>query len=160
MTTVYSSSAAFRTGVLRDDPVHVRVKISALWVTMLFVFAYVDLFSLYRPTMRADLDVGVVGPFDVGPTFLLGITAYIAIPAVMVALSLMVSAVPLRWLTLVIAGVYVVTIVGGAIGEWSYYIVGSAVEVVCLVTIMWLVWKWPRAVATSPTNDDDAGVNI
>jgi len=28
--------------------VNVRIKISALWTAMLFVFAYVDLFSLYR----------------------------------------------------------------------------------------------------------------
>jgi hypothetical protein len=29
--------------------VNVRTKISALWTSMLFDFAYVDLFSLYRP---------------------------------------------------------------------------------------------------------------
>ena len=28
--------------------VSVRTKISALWTAMLFVFAYVDIFSLYR----------------------------------------------------------------------------------------------------------------
>jgi hypothetical protein len=27
--------------------VNVRIKISALWTAMLFVFAYVDIFSLY-----------------------------------------------------------------------------------------------------------------
>jgi hypothetical protein len=39
----------------------VRVKISALWTSMLFVFAYVDLFSLYRPDFRADLEAGEIG---------------------------------------------------------------------------------------------------
>jgi hypothetical protein len=34
--------------------VNVRIKISALWTSMLFVFAYVDLFTLYRPDFRAD----------------------------------------------------------------------------------------------------------
>jgi hypothetical protein len=38
--------------------VNVRIKISALWTSMLFVFAYVDLFSLYRPDLRADLEAG------------------------------------------------------------------------------------------------------
>ena len=33
--------------------VSVRTKISALWTTMLFVFAYVDIFSLYRRNFRA-----------------------------------------------------------------------------------------------------------
>ena len=40
---------------LEPFPVNVRVKISALWASMLFVFVYVDLFSLYRPDFRADI---------------------------------------------------------------------------------------------------------
>jgi hypothetical protein len=39
--------------------VHTRIKLSALWTSMLFVFAYVDLFSLYRADIRADLERAV-----------------------------------------------------------------------------------------------------
>jgi len=37
------------TAETRFEPskVNVRIKISVLWTSMLFVFAYVDLFSLY-----------------------------------------------------------------------------------------------------------------
>jgi hypothetical protein len=52
--------------------VNVTIKISALWTSMLFVFAYVDLFSLYRPDFRADLEDGEVGGFSVGQPLLLG----------------------------------------------------------------------------------------
>jgi hypothetical protein len=38
----------------------VRLKIPALWTSMLFVFAYVDLFSLYRADFRADLEAGEI----------------------------------------------------------------------------------------------------
>ena len=38
--------------------VNVRIKIAALWTAMLFVFAYVDLFNLYRPDFRADQPAG------------------------------------------------------------------------------------------------------
>jgi hypothetical protein len=38
---------------LKAFSVNVRIKISALWTSMLFVFAYVDLFSLYRRDVRA-----------------------------------------------------------------------------------------------------------
>jgi hypothetical protein len=41
--------------------VNVRIKISALLTSMLFVFAYVDVFSLYRPDFRADLEAGEIG---------------------------------------------------------------------------------------------------
>ena len=60
--------------------VNVRIKISALWAAMLFVFAYVDIFSLFRPDFRADVEAGVVGGFTVNQTFLLVTTIYIAHP--------------------------------------------------------------------------------
>src|SRR5918999_4982276 len=66
--------------------VNVRVKISALWTSMLFVFAYVDLFSLYRSDVRADLEAGEIGGFDVNQTFLFGTTVYVVIPSLMVFL--------------------------------------------------------------------------
>jgi len=64
--------------------VNVRIKISALWASMLFVFAYVDLFSLYRPNVRADLDAGEIGGFAVNQSFLSATTIYVVIPSLMV----------------------------------------------------------------------------
>lgn len=54
--------------------VNVRIKISALWTSLLFVFAYVDLFSLYRSDFRADLDAGEVDGFTIDHSFLFGTT--------------------------------------------------------------------------------------
>ena len=59
---------------LEPSLVNVRVRISALWTSMLFVFAYVDLFSLYRPDFRAAVEAGEVAGFAVNQTFLLGTT--------------------------------------------------------------------------------------
>ena len=62
-------------------PVNVRIKISALWTAMLFVFAYVDIFSFYRPDVRADIEAGQISGFTVNQSFLLATTIYIVIPA-------------------------------------------------------------------------------
>jgi Family of unknown function (DUF6326) len=77
-------------GETRFEPakVNVRIKISALWTSMLFVFAYVDLFSLYRADFRADLEAGEVGGFTVNQSFLLGTTVYVVIPSLMVFCAL------------------------------------------------------------------------
>jgi hypothetical protein len=69
---------------LEPAAVNVRVKISGLWASMLFVFTYIDLFSLYRPDFRADVEAGQVAGFAVNQTFLLGTTAYVVIPSLMV----------------------------------------------------------------------------
>jgi Family of unknown function (DUF6326) len=68
--------------------VNVRIKISALWTSILFVFAYVDIFSLYRADFRADLEAGDVGGFTVDQPFLLGTTVYVVIPSLMVFCAL------------------------------------------------------------------------
>ncbi|HJR86106.1 MAG TPA: hypothetical protein VJ930_00475, partial [Acidimicrobiia bacterium] len=57
--------------------VSVRAKISGLWAAMLFVFAYVDIFSLYRPDFRADIEAGRISGFAIGQSFLLATTIYV-----------------------------------------------------------------------------------
>ncbi|MGH2681791.1 MAG: DUF6326 family protein [Actinomycetota bacterium] len=124
--------------------VNVRIKISALWTSMLFVFAYVDLFSLYRPDFRADLEAGEVGGFTVNQTFLLGTTVYVVIPSLMVFFTLILRPRVNRIANIALGIAYALTIIAGAIGEWNYYILGSAIEVALLAAIVYYAWTWPK----------------
>jgi len=128
--------------------VNVRIKISALWTTMLFVFAYVDLFSLYRPDVRADIEAGNISGFAVGQSFLLGITIYIVIPSLMVFGSLVLRPRIDRIANIALSVMYALTIVAGAIGEWNYYLLGSALEVAALAAIAYYAWTWPELGST------------
>jgi hypothetical protein len=130
--------------------VNVRIKISALWTSMLFVFAYVDLFSLYRPDFRADLEAGEIAGFTINQSFLLGTTAYIVIPSLMVFCALVLRPRVNRIVNIALGIMYALTIIAGAIGEWNYYILGSAVEVVLLAAIVYYAWSWPKE-TQSPT---------
>ena len=124
--------------------VNVRFKIAALWTSMLFVFAYVDLFSLYRPDYRAALERGEIGGFTVNQTFLVATTAYVVIPSVMVSFALILRPRVNRIVNIVLSAVYAATIIVGAIGEWSYYTLGSAIEAALLAAIAYYAWTWPR----------------
>jgi len=128
------------------EPFHVnaRIKISALWTSMLFVFAYVDLFSLYRPDFRADLEAGEIGGFTVNQAFLLGTTIYVAIPSLMVFCVLILRPRANRIANIALSIIYALTIIAGAIGEWNFYILGSAVEVALLAAIVYYAWNWPK----------------
>jgi hypothetical protein len=123
----------------------VRVKISALWASILFVFVYVDLFSLYRADVRADIAAGELAGFTIGQPFLLGTTAYVVIPALMVFGALVLRPRINRIVNIALSAVYALTIVGGAIGEWSYYVLGSAVEIALLAAVAYYAWTWARA---------------
>ena len=128
--------------------VNVRVKIAALWTAMMFVFAYVDIFSQFRADYRAKIEAGELGPFTVSQGVLLGFTIYIVLPALMVFLSLVLPARGARIVNIALSILYAVTIIGGAIGEWYYYVFGSAVEVVLLAAIAFYAWTWPKLAAS------------
>lgn len=131
---------------LEPSPVNVRVKIAALWASMLFVFAYVDLFSLYRPDVRADVEAGEVGGFAVNQTFLLATTAYVVIPSLMVFCVLVLRPRLNRIVNIVLAVVYAVSIVAASIGEWTYYLLGSLIEAALLVAVVFYAWTWPKEI--------------
>ena len=134
------------TGLTQQPPVRgsvdTRLKIAALWIATLFIFAYVDLFSLYRPDVRADLEAGRLSAFDVGQAFLFFTTLYIVLPSLMIYLTLVMPRGINRLLNVALAAVYAVTIVGSAVGEWGYFVLGSAVEVVLLGAVVYHAWTW------------------
>lgn len=132
-----------------SSPVNVRIKISAAWTSLLFVFAYVDLFSLYRRDFRADLEAGEVAGFTINQTFLLGTTAYVVVPSLMVLLTLTLRPGVNRIANIALPIVYSLTIIAGAVGEWSYYIFGSVVELALFAAIVYYAWTWPRRPHTS-----------
>jgi hypothetical protein len=134
--------------------VNVRIKISALWTSMLFVFAYVDLFSLYRPDFRADLEAGEIGGFTVDQSFLLGTTVYVVIPSLMLFCALILRPRVNRIANIVLSIMYALTSVGGAIGEWNYYILGSVIEVALLAAVVYYAATWPRR--TPPGQESSA----
>jgi len=66
---------------LDDIKVHVKIKISALWVSVMFCYIYGDYFGLYKPGALQGMLSGKMGPL--GPTtqgILLGTSAMMAIP--------------------------------------------------------------------------------
>ena len=130
--------------------VNVRIKISALWTSMLFVFAYVDLFTFYRPDFRADVEAGEIGGFTVNQSFLLGTTVYVVIPSLMVFCALILRPRVNRIANIALSIMYALTIIAGAIGQWNYYILGSAIEVAQLAAIVYYAWNWPKE--TPPTS--------
>ena len=124
------------------SPIDVRIRMAGLWATTMMIFAYVDIFSLFRPDFRAALDQGKVFVFDVGQPFILGVTIYVIIPSLMIYLSLVMPRRLNRVVSISLAGLYAITIVGGAVGEWSYYVLGSVVEVVLLALVIHHSWTW------------------
>lgn len=130
---------------LRDSKVNEKIVLSGLWICMLFVFAYVDIFGL----MRADVITGILDGkvsstgLGIDQTFLTLTVLFILIPTLMVAFSLLARAKVNRVVNIVVSVLYVASIVALTIGEiWVYYILGSVIEVAILLTITGIAWRW------------------
>ena len=136
---------------LEPSNVSVRAKISVLWTSMLFVFAYVDIFSLYRPDFQADIEAGEIAGVTINQSFLLGTTVYVLIPSLMVFLALVLRPAVNRIANIALGILYALTIIAGAIGEWNYYVLGSAVEIALLAAIVYYAWTWRKETPLSTT---------
>ena len=64
-----------------------------------------------------------------------------------------------RIVNIVLSTVYALTIIGGAIGEWNYYILGSAAEIALLAALAYFAWAWPHVAPTEPTTGRGAAAS-
>jgi hypothetical protein len=130
--------------VLRDERTGVRIKISALWAATLFLFAYGDVFGLFRTEEIEDILRGELSGIEVTQVFLFAVSIYVAIASVMVFLSLALRPKLTRWTNIVLPVLYIASIVATVIGEtWAYLYFLSVVEIALLALIIWYAWTWP-----------------
>ncbi len=120
----------------------------------MFLYAYVDILNFYTPGVVEDILGGKVFEFDLSQTFSTTALALVAIPALMVVLSMTLPAGPARITNLVVASLYVPITAFNALGEsWLYfYGLGIVLELILLALIVRNAWAWPRT-APSATFD-------
>jgi Family of unknown function (DUF6326) len=140
------ASANSRT--FEDVKVGVRCKIEALWIAMLFLFAYGDIFGFFRPGQIQEVMAGKLSGMALTEVFLFAVSVYIAIASVMVFLSLVLSPTVNRWANIVLPSLYAVSIVASAIGETSAYYWLLSIAEGALLLIVWYAWTWPRREGT------------
>ncbi|MEX1006057.1 MAG: DUF6326 family protein [Acidimicrobiia bacterium] len=135
-------------GHLEDRPVPVRTKLSLLWITVMFLYVYVDIFGFYLPGTIEDILVGRVWELDITQGWVVGALALMAVPSLMVFLSVALPARAARWANLVIGALYIPVSLFNLIDEtWAHFWVGAMLEVALLVLIVRSAWLWPRATA-------------
>ncbi|HQJ34346.1 MAG TPA: DUF6326 family protein [Rhodoglobus sp.] len=126
----------------------VQAKLAAAWTSLMFLIIYIDYFHLYQPGEIDDIRGGVIFAFDISGTLLTIFFAIIAIPALMVMLSMTLRPRVNRAVNLVVASLYIPICVfnaAGATSDWAfYYVVTIGVEVLILAFILRTAWTWPR----------------
>jgi Family of unknown function (DUF6326) len=130
---------------LEDIKVNVKLKLAALWASMMFFYIYVDYFGLYKPGIIKNILAGKVFVFDITQAFLLTALVLTTIPALMIFLSVALPAKVNRWTNIIMAAVWIpYTLFNLASEFWMYMVYGAVVEVVLLLLIIRYAWKWPK----------------
>ena len=140
---------------LEDLRMPVQAKLAAAWTSFMFLYIYVDYFHLHKPGVIDNIRAGVVFEYDISPTLLTIMLASVAIPALMVMLSMTLPARVNRATNLVFALLYIPYSVVNAAGEsWTYfYFYGLSIglEVLLLAFILRSAWTWPRRTTSLAT---------
>ncbi|GAB3991585.1 hypothetical protein GCM10028807_21900 [Spirosoma daeguense] len=131
--------------LLQDTRVNFKLKLTTLWTSFMFLYIYVDYFTLYMPGKIEDILKGRVFIFEITQGFLLLALVSITIPALMIFLSVALPAKVNRWANIIIATVYIPYTLFNLAGEdWIHMAFGAVVEVVLLCIIIRYAWNWPR----------------
>ena len=124
----------------------VQAKLAAAWTSLMFLYIYVDYFHLYKPGAIDQIRGGVVWELDISQTLLTAFLTLIAIPSLMVFLSMTLPARANRLMNLIVAPIYIPVSIFNALGEsWTYfYGLSIGLEVILLALIVRYAWTWPR----------------
>jgi hypothetical protein len=131
--------------VLDDVKINVKLKLSALWVTLMLFYIYADILGFYTPGTIENVVSGEIGGVQITDGFLFIMAIWMAVPSVMVFLSLALKANVNRWVN-IIAAITSILMLGATffVGEFSVrYTFQAVVEGVLMVLILWYAWRWP-----------------
>ncbi|WP_242107435.1 DUF6326 family protein [Luteimonas aquatica] len=148
------AGASGKAAILEDFKVPAKVRLAMLWASVMFCYVYGDYFALYIPGKLVSMQAGSMGPL--GPAtqgVLLGTSIMMAIPSLMVCLSLLLAPRVGRALNIVLGLAYAAIMVLASLdSDWHFYRLLGAVEIVLTLSIAWSAWRWPRHPAAQPNS--------
>lgn len=141
--------------VLDDVKINIKLKLSALWVTLMLFYIYADILGFYTPGTIEEVVSGELGGVQITEGFLFIMAIWMAVPSVMVFLSLALKANVNRWVN-IIAAIVSIFVLGATffVGEFSArYTFQAILEGVLILLVLWYAWKWPVKEARVETTE-------
>ncbi len=123
-----------------------KVKLALLWIALMFFYIYNDVFSFWQPGHVAELIEGQLEGVVFTQEILFGAAILMALPSIMVFLSLTLKAKLNRLVNIIVGIFHIIVLVGSLFvggGIWAYYALYMVFEAVFIILIVWTAWKWP-----------------
>lgn len=128
--------------VFEDFQINVKLKISALWIAVMFCYVYGDYIQVYVPGILAKA-MEVNATTETQMQFF-AVALLMAMPSVMIFFSLVIKPRINRWLNIILSTLYIIILVATNLTEtWVFYLFLTAIEILISMAIIWYAWKWP-----------------
>lgn len=131
-----------------DFKINTKIKLSALWTSVMFCYIYGDYFSLYVPKKVEDFITGET-LLD-SPVKLFSATLLMTIPALMIFVSVTFKPKINRWLNIIFGVIYTAIMLLIAFTTisswWSFYVFLALIESILTSLIVWFAIKWPKQI--------------
>ncbi len=130
---------------MEDQKIGVKTKLSALWVSVMFLYVYGDYFTLYVPGKLEGMIAGKFVSIETSGSVLLSASVLMAVPSLMIFLSLALAPKANRRLNIAMGVVYsIVMLLTMLMDVWSFYIFLGGLEILLTALIVWNAWNWPK----------------
>ena len=120
--------------------IDIRAKLSTLWIVVMFNMLFADVLMLFLPGFLQDLVAGTT-PVPMTQELMLVMAIIIEIPIAMIFLSRVLKPKANKWANIVAAVITILFVTFGG-SMILHYIFFASVEVICLLAIIILAWKW------------------
>ena len=132
---------------LVNSPIPTKLKLSALWASTMFCYIYCDYFELYTPGKLESMLQGDLGPMgSVTQGVLIGLSAMMAVPSLMVFLSVALPARYNKALNIVVGALFTLLMAFLTYSAgWYFYKFFAGIETVLTALVVLYAWKWPKS---------------
>ena len=116
----------------------------------MFCYIYSDYFELYTPGKLEGMLQGDLAPMvPVTQGVLIGLSTMMAVPSVMVFLSVALPARYNRLLNIVVGALFTLLMASLTYSsEWYFYKLFAGIATVLTALVVWYAWRWPEATST------------
>ena len=118
-----------------------KVLLSTLWIVVMINMLKADILSIYIPGMAEELARTSASAGASIPQLMLGGAIMMELSIAMIILSRVLKYGINRWANIIVSLITIVFVVGGG-ASYPHYIFIAAVEVICLLLIIWFAWMW------------------
>ena len=124
---------------MNTNKMDINAKFSTLWIVVMINVAMADIFGFMLELMAG----GTASDFQPDQVTMLEIAIIMEIPIAMIFLSRILKYKANRWANIIASIITILFVILGGSAELHYYFF-AAVEIACMLLIIWNAWNWTK----------------